>query len=146
MRIFTLELGERTQALRQHLEGLRTAEPISSKRERANRIFHTVQTLEGAAQSVRLPVLARSCRAVRLVVTEVQQGEMRLDDSLLTLLAAFADALAEAFERLVAGATLEGAKMEQLLPELEVSARNPAPSKRRNGKISFMLRAIRSVT
>src|SRR2546429_8460691 len=96
MATFLDELDEHVRACNHDLLSLEKNPSGLERAERFKTLFRTAHSLKGAARSVNVQLIERSCHQLEEILTSVRDGASPLTSDLLALLFATVDAFEEA--------------------------------------------------
>jgi two-component system, chemotaxis family, sensor kinase CheA len=122
MATFREELAEHVGALNRHLLALEKEADDSQRAELLQTLFRTAHSLKGAARSVSLSLIERTCHQLEEILTEAREGTIVLGPDHFALLFATADAFEEAGMRLREQQDLSNSPLAAVLPRLEAAA------------------------
>src|SRR4051812_44386023 len=97
---FLDELQEHVHTLNAELLALEKEPDAVDAPDRLQKLFRAAHSLKGAARSVNVPLLERTCHQLEEILGELRAGRQVLDRSVLELLFESADAIEEAGMRL----------------------------------------------
>lgn len=123
-RLFGIFLGEfdrYLETLKADLGGLEREPNGPASTEQIERLHRDSHGLKGAARAAGVPVLQQTFFGLERLMASVREGRRPVDSEVLGLLAAAAEALGEARQKLNAQQDLSGSPLEPLLPRLEAA-------------------------
>ena len=130
LRTFADELDERVSDMERNLLALERPAPDNVHAEEVRALFRAAHSMKGAARAVGVREIETVCHELESRLAPLRSGGGTPDASLIQLLLASSDALADAGVRLRAGRSLDGAPITTVLRTAQAGQRPNVPRRR----------------